>query len=52
MIFVYDPNGVMLELTFDATIEGDTMPDVPAENTYTGEPFRPFDPAKYAVFAS
>jgi catechol 2,3-dioxygenase-like lactoylglutathione lyase family enzyme len=52
VIFVYDPNSVMLELTFDATIEGGTMPDVPAENTYTGEPFRTFDPAKYSVFAS
>jgi catechol 2,3-dioxygenase-like lactoylglutathione lyase family enzyme len=27
-IFVYDPNGVQLELTFDSDLEADTYPDV------------------------
>ncbi|WP_213958909.1 VOC family protein [Variovorax sp. dw_954] len=52
VIFVYDPNGVMLELTFDASIEEGPVPDIPAENTYMpGAPFRPFDPMGYAMFA-
>lgn len=52
VIFVYDPNGVMLEMNFDATVEGGTMPPLAEENTYLpGQPYRPFEPAKYAVFA-
>ena len=52
LIFVHDPNGVMLELSFDAAVEGATMPALPEKNTYlAGAPFRPFDPALYAVFA-
>lgn len=53
LIFVYDPNGVMLELSFDAAVEGGTMPELAPENTFVaGAPFRPFDTAKYAVFAN
>jgi catechol 2,3-dioxygenase-like lactoylglutathione lyase family enzyme len=52
VIFVYDPNGVMLELNFDATVEGGTMPPLVEENTYLpGQAYRPFEPAKYGLFA-
>lgn len=52
VIFAYDPNGVMLEMSFDAAVEGGSMPELAPENTYVlGAPFRPFEPAKYAVFA-
>src|SRR5579883_928645 len=33
-IFVYDPNGVMLELTFDGRAEGPPAPGTPAERRY------------------
>lgn len=52
VIFVYDPNGVMLELFFDGEVEGAAAAEVPAENIYVPPaPFTPFDPAKYAIFA-
>jgi catechol 2,3-dioxygenase-like lactoylglutathione lyase family enzyme len=44
--FVYDPSGVMLELTFDGVAEGIPVPDIPAERRYNaGESF--FDPKHY-----
>lgn len=53
VIFVYDPNGIMLELTFDATVEGGPTPEIPPENIHVpGQPFQSFDPAKYAAFAN
>jgi catechol 2,3-dioxygenase-like lactoylglutathione lyase family enzyme len=52
VIFVHDPNGVMLEMSFDAAVEGGTMAELAEENIYRiGAAFRPFDPARYAVFA-
>jgi catechol 2,3-dioxygenase-like lactoylglutathione lyase family enzyme len=52
VIFVYDPNGVMLELSFEASVEDDPAPEVPAENAYVpSAPFGAFDPADYAIFA-
>ena len=45
-MFVYDPSGVQIELTFDMNNEPDFDTDIPAENRYTpGEVF--FDPATY-----
>jgi catechol 2,3-dioxygenase-like lactoylglutathione lyase family enzyme len=39
-IFVHDPSGVLLELTFDGAQEGRGTPDIPAERHYkAGEPF-------------
>lgn len=33
-IFVYDPNGVLLELTFDSRAENRAAPDIPPERLY------------------
>lgn len=49
-IFVHDPNGILLELTFDAAAEGIPTPDVPDGQRYDGV-LDWFDPAQYAVFA-
>lgn len=49
-LFVYDPSGVQLELTFDARGEKVPPPEIPAERRYqAGSSF--FDPAKYAGLA-
>jgi catechol 2,3-dioxygenase-like lactoylglutathione lyase family enzyme len=48
-IFVYDPNGVQLELTFDGQAEEGTRPDMSEERRYrAGVSF--FDPAPYSKF--
>jgi catechol 2,3-dioxygenase-like lactoylglutathione lyase family enzyme len=53
IIFVYDPNGVMLELTFDGTVEEGPPPEIAPENAHVpGQPFHAFDAARYAAFAS
>lgn len=45
-LFVYDPSGVQLELTFDARTEGGVPPEVPEARRYiAGRSF--FDPATY-----
>ena len=39
-IFVHDPSGVMLELTFDGKAERRTVPDIPTDRVYmAGKPF-------------
>lgn len=49
-IFVYDPSGVQLELTFDGVAEGIPSPAIPEEKRYrAGESF--FDPSLYTNFA-
>lgn len=46
-LFVYDPSGVQLELTFDAAVEATPPPEIPAARLYkAGQSF--FDPAAYA----
>jgi catechol 2,3-dioxygenase-like lactoylglutathione lyase family enzyme len=48
-IFVYDPSGVQLELTYDCEAESDTYPDVSdARRAVPGANF--FNPALYAAF--
>ena len=49
-IFVHDPNGILLELTFDAAAEGTPEPTVPAAHRYDGV-LDWFDPQQYRVFA-
>jgi catechol 2,3-dioxygenase-like lactoylglutathione lyase family enzyme len=45
-LFVYDPSGVQLELTFEASIEGDAKPDMSPGRAYVpGASF--FKPATY-----
>lgn len=45
-LFVYDPSGVQLELTFESGIEGSEEPDVSTSRAYVaGKSF--FDPASY-----
>ena len=45
-LFVYDPNGVQLEITFDASSERGRKPDMSAARRYeAGRSF--FDPARY-----
>jgi catechol 2,3-dioxygenase-like lactoylglutathione lyase family enzyme len=49
-LFVYDPSGVQLELTFDRDAEPIAEPVIPAERRYRpGDSF--FDPAHYVNFA-
>ncbi len=49
-LFVYDPSGVQLELTFEGAIEGDEKPDLSASRKYVpGASF--FDPATYPALA-
>lgn len=43
-MFVYDPNGVIIELTYDLTQE-------PGAHPVVGGDLREFDPARYAQFA-
>jgi hypothetical protein len=39
-IFVHDPSGVMLELTFDGKVEKRPTPEIPADRVYqAGKPF-------------
>jgi hypothetical protein len=39
-IFVHDPSGVMMELTFDGKVEGRPTPEIPADRVYqAGKPF-------------
>ena len=33
-IFVHDPSGVILELTFDGKVENRPTPDIPADRVY------------------
>lgn len=45
-LFVYDPSGVQLELTFDAAVEGGPVPDIPDDRLYrAGTSF--FDASTY-----
>ena len=39
-IFVHDPSGVMMELTFDGKVENRPTPEIPADRVYmAGKPF-------------
>ncbi len=49
-IFVHDPNGILLELTFDAAAEGIPTPDIPEHRRYDGS-FDWFDAEQYRGFA-
>lgn len=50
-IFTYDPNGVQLELTFDAKGEPEPMPPIPeARRARTGANF--FDASRFRAFES
>jgi catechol 2,3-dioxygenase-like lactoylglutathione lyase family enzyme len=45
-LFVYDPSGVQLELTFEGSVEGELKPDMSAGRTYVaGSSF--FNPETY-----
>ena len=49
-VFVYDPSGVQIELTFDGDSEALPLPDMsPGRGYVAGKEF--FDPARYAAFA-
>lgn len=48
-LFVYDPSGVLLELTFSAAAEGGETPTFPEERRYRPTE-RFFDPAAYRRF--
>jgi catechol 2,3-dioxygenase-like lactoylglutathione lyase family enzyme len=43
-IFVHDPSGVMMELTFDGKAEGRPTPEIPADRMY--QPGKPFGTPK------
>ena len=50
-LFVYDPSGVQLELTFEGAVEGEELPDMSPGHVYiAGASF--FDPASYPKLAA
>jgi catechol 2,3-dioxygenase-like lactoylglutathione lyase family enzyme len=49
-LFIYDPNGVQLELTFHAGAESRAQPQIPSARQYQARE-RWFDPAPYRQFA-
>lgn len=50
-LFVYDPNGIQLELTFHAAAEPQAEPKISAERLYKARE-RWFNPAPYRQFAA
>ena len=50
-LFVYDPNGVQLELTFHSAAEPGVAPVIPAERWYSARE-RWFEPAAYRQFVN
>lgn len=50
-LFVYDPNGIQLELTFHSAAEPGKTPEIPGERRYSARE-RWFQPDLYRQFAS
>ena len=50
-LFIYDPNGIQLELTFHAAAEGQPVPQISPERLYKARE-RWFDAAPYRQFAA
>ncbi len=50
-LFVHDPSGILLELTFDANAEPDASPALPSGQQYEAADRSWFHPAEYRVFA-
>ena len=50
-LFIYDPNGVQLELTFHAAAERESVPDIPDERRYSANE-RWFRPELYRQFVA
>jgi catechol 2,3-dioxygenase-like lactoylglutathione lyase family enzyme len=50
-LFIYDPNGIQLELTFHAAAEPQDEPKIPPERLYKARE-RWFNPAPYRQFAA
>lgn len=50
-LFIYDPNGVQLELTFHSAAEPQDVPVIPAERRYSARE-RWFQPALYRQFGT
>jgi hypothetical protein len=50
-LFVYDPNGVQLELTFHAAAEGEAEPTIPPQRLYAARE-RWFRSESYQQFAA
>ena len=50
-LFVYDPNGVQLELTFHSAAEREDVPVIPPQRRYAARE-RWFQPAPYRQFAA
>ena len=50
-LFIYDPNGIQLELTFHASAEPEAPPQIPPERLYKARE-RWFNPTPYRQFAA
>jgi catechol 2,3-dioxygenase-like lactoylglutathione lyase family enzyme len=49
-LFVYDPNGILLELTFEAGVEGTATPVIPPQNEFDAQDRTWFDRGCYEAF--
>ena len=49
-IFVHDPHGILVELTFEAATEAGSEPSIPPDIEFDAQKIVWFDPAQYVVF--
>ncbi len=49
-LFVYDPHGILIELTFEAAVETTPTPEIPPENQFQAQDRSWFDAGKFAAF--
>jgi catechol 2,3-dioxygenase-like lactoylglutathione lyase family enzyme len=50
-LFVHDPNGILIELTFEAAVEGGPPPALSAGQRFDARRLDWFDPGQYGRFA-
>ena len=50
-LFVYDPHGILIELTFEAAVEPTSTPVIPPENQFDAQDRNWFDAGQYGAFS-
>lgn len=51
-IFVHDPHGILVELTFEAATEAGPEPSIPPDLEFDAQKIVWFDPAQYVVLTT